>query len=65
MSAVRRATYTFGVVNVAIGICGFSGPLVGGNHDRLVNVSPGYLFGLFAMNWPRWGGAGRGGRIST
>ncbi|MDP9373458.1 MAG: DUF4383 domain-containing protein [Chloroflexota bacterium] len=51
MRPVQRATYYLGLTNLAIGIAGFAGPLVTGNRDHLINIRPGFLLGVFAMNW--------------
>lgn len=48
---VQRAALYFGLVNLLIGIAGFAGPAVKSNRDRYINVNPGLLFGIFAMNW--------------
>lgn len=46
-----KASWYFALVNVSIGLTGFTGPVVTGNSDRLINIRPGKLFGVFAMNW--------------
>ena len=38
------------VANLGIGLTGLAGPCVWGNRDRVINVRPGLLFGIFAMN---------------
>lgn len=49
---VTRAARAFGELNLLIGLLGFLGPAVTGNDDRFVNLDPGHLLGVAAINWP-------------
>lgn len=51
MPRVQTIAQSFGWLNLLIGIAGFAGPLVTGNRDRIVNVKPGWLLGVVAINW--------------
>lgn len=51
MHTVQRATHYFGITNLVIGITRSTGPLVTGTRDRLINIRPGLLYGIFGMNW--------------
>ena len=48
---VQKAAFYFGVVNLVVGIAGFIGPFVTGNNDGIININPGYLFGMLGINW--------------
>lgn len=50
-SPTQKATKNLSLANLFVGITGLAGPLVTGNEDRIVNVRPGFLFNVFAINW--------------
>jgi hypothetical protein len=50
-TAVQRVANVLAITNSVIGITGFLGPLVTRNHDRVINIRPGFLYGVFGMNW--------------
>lgn len=51
MRSVQTAAKYLSLANLLIGIAGFFGPAVTGNSDRIINIHPGRLFGIFAINW--------------
>ena len=51
MKTIQKATLYFAIVNLVIGVAGYIGPLVIGNEDGLININPGMLLGLIAINW--------------
>ena len=51
MKTIQKATLYFAIVNLIIGVAGFIGPLVIGNDDGLININPGMLLGIVAINW--------------
>ncbi len=48
---VQKGALVFGLVNVLIGVAGFLVPLVSGNDDGLLNITPGNLLGFLAIDW--------------
>lgn len=50
-TTVQKVTSVLAITNSVIGITGLLGPFVTGNHDRVINIRPGYLYGVFGMNW--------------
>lgn len=50
-TAAQRSAEYFGWTDLAIGVLGFFGPAVTGNGDGLINVRPGKLLGITAINW--------------
>lgn len=50
-TAVQKGAEYFGWTNLAIGALGLFGPTVTGNDDGLINVRPGKLLGITAINW--------------
>ena len=51
MEPVQTAARAFTAANLGVGLAGFTGPLVQGNDDRVINLKPGLLFGVVAINW--------------
>ena len=51
MVNVRQVAKYFGIVNAGLGALGLFGPAVTGNRDGLINVHPGRLLDVFAINW--------------
>lgn len=51
MKTIQKAALYFAIVNLVIGVAGYIGPLVTGNDDGLININPGMLLGLVAINW--------------
>lgn len=49
---IEKATSAFGALNLLIGAAGLTGPAVWGNDDRAVNIRPGKLLGVVAINAP-------------
>ena len=52
MRSVQTAAKYLSLANLLVGIAGFFAPVVTGNSDRIINIHPGRLFGIFAVNWP-------------
>ena len=52
---MNRTALYIGILNLALGLAGFFGPLVAGNQDGLINVEAGRLFGFLATNWAHAG----------
>lgn len=50
-ATIQTATRAFAAVNLLIGVLGFFGPAVTGNDDQLINIKPGHLLGVAAINW--------------
>jgi hypothetical protein len=48
---VQRIANVLAITNSVIGVTGFLGPFVTGNDDRFINIRPGFLYGVFGMNW--------------
>ncbi len=51
MRTIQKIAFYFGMVNLVIGLAGFTGPLVTKNDQKVINTKPGLLFGIFAINW--------------
>ncbi|CCF85554.1 DUF4383 domain-containing protein [Nitrolancea hollandica] len=51
MRSVRIAAKYLCLANLFVGIAAFFAPAVTGNSDRILNIHPGRLFGIFAVNW--------------
>ncbi len=51
MDSLQTAARALTTANLGIGVMGFLGPFVSGNRDRVINLRPGLLYGIFAMNW--------------
>lgn len=48
---LQKVASALALANSFIGITGLLGPFVTGNDDRFINIRPGYLYGVFGMNW--------------
>lgn len=51
MDSMRTTARALTAANLAVGITGFLSPFVTQNDERGINVRPGLLYGVFAMNW--------------
>ena len=51
MRTIQKIAFYFGIVNLVIGLAGFTGPLVTKNDEKIINLKPGLLFNIFAINW--------------
>ncbi|GIV95713.1 MAG: hypothetical protein KatS3mg057_0370 [Herpetosiphonaceae bacterium] len=51
MAQRQKVASFLALANLVVGIAGLFSPLVTGNRDRVINIRPGLLFGIFAINW--------------